>query len=187
MLAGARYRTFLNCIINKLRGMSLSINVYIKILMAVLLSIFFYGCHYSDDTLGGWPERTFPISKKKIGDAINRLYKENPEYRVPDKWKYEDSSIRKAYFFLPSITFYFKGDPEEMYYVTFIGDDAMLADPSQITISIRLMNSGGSKWFKYIELNMDERKRIQARFDKEIISKLELYTKTNAEKLNQRN
>jgi len=92
----------------------------------------------------------------------------------------EDTSIKNSYFFLKSRTFYFKNDPEEMYYVTFKGDSAMLADPSKTTIAIRLINRSGPKWFKYVELDTIERKRIEERFDKEIILRLEGYPKTKS-------
>ena len=138
--------------------------------------------HYADDTLGGWPDRTFPISKQKLEKAIDTLYSYNPEYKVPAKWKEEDSSIMKSYFYLPSKTFYFN-DPEEMYYVTFIGDSTMLADSTKITIAIRSVNYDGYSWSRYVDIkDTSERMRIEKRFDNEIISRLEKYTKTQAVK-----
>ncbi|HEY8783654.1 MAG TPA: hypothetical protein VIM16_18650 [Mucilaginibacter sp.] len=161
--------------------------IIIIILIATLISSvfiwFFYTFrHFNDDTLGGFPERNFPTSKKNVETAINNLYSFNPEFKVPDKWMYEDTSIKHSYFFLEGKTFYFKNKPEEIYYVTFIGDSAMLADPAKATISIRLVYNGGPKWFKYDELDTVNRKRIEERFDEEIISKLEDYTKTKSSK-----
>ena len=130
--------------------------------------------------LGRWPERTFPISKKKLTVAISQLYDQNVEYKVPSKWIEEDSSEIKSYFYLPSTTFYFKENPEEMYFVTFIGDDKMLVDSSKTIIAIRSVNYGGGKWFRYDDESPAEQVRIEKRFDKEIISKLELFTGTDA-------
>jgi hypothetical protein len=98
---------------------------------------------------------------------------------VPGKWMEEDSAEIKSYFFMPSMTFYFKENPEEMYFVTFIGDDTMLADTSKTIIAIRSVNYG-VEWFRYDDESPAEQVRIEKRFDKEIISKLELFTGTDA-------
>lgn len=151
-------------------------------IIGILIFLAIAFSHFQDDALGGWPDRTFPISKHKLEKAIDTLYSYNPEYKVPDKWKDEDSSIMKSYFFLPSKTFYFE-DPEEMYYVTFIGDSTMLADSTKITIAIRSVNYRGYNWSRYVDIkDTSERIRIEKRFDNEIISRLEKYTKTQAVK-----
>jgi hypothetical protein len=150
-----------------------------RITFLILTAIFLYRCDSSDTLLGGWPDRTFPISRKKLTSAINQLYDKNVEYKVPGKWMEEDSSIIKSNFYLLSTTFYFKENPEEMYFVSFIGDDSMLADSSKTIISIRSVNNG-EKWLRYVDENPAERVRIEKRFDKEIISKLELYSGTNS-------
>ena len=157
----------------------------------LLFIVLAYSCNYSNDTLGGWPERTFPVSKENLTIAINKLYQDNPNYKVPDKWKYADSSEIKSYFFLPSVTFYFKNNPEEMYYVTFIGDDAMLADKSKISIDIRSVSSDGNydgenNWVRYDNQTLLEKQRIEKRFDEEIISKLEQYTHSHVIKATNR-
>jgi len=150
---------------------------YLKYIIGI--AIFLSGCDYSAETLGGWGDRTFPISRGKLTMAINKLYSLNSQYKVPEKWMDEDSSEIKSYFFLQSMTFYFKENPEEMYYVTFIGDSTMLADSSKTIISVRSVYNGGYyKWPRWIDESPAEQKRIGERFDKEIISKLELYTGT---------
>jgi len=145
------------------------------LIACVLIYFFNVFYHFGDDTLGGFPERNFATSKKNLESAVDSIYSLNPEFRVPNKWADEDTSIKKSYFFMEGRTFYFKNDPEEMYYVTFIGDSAMLANPTKTTISIRLVNFGGPKWLKDREVSKSEYLRIEERFDKEIISKLENY------------
>lgn len=153
-------------------------NKFFKILF--ITSIILSGCGFNDDALGSWPERTFLISRKKLIAAIGQLYNQNVKYKVPGKWMEEDSSEIKSYFYLPSITFYFNENPEEMYFVTFIGDNAMLADSSKTVIAIRSVNNGEGKWLRYVDESPSERIRIEKRFDKEIISKLELITGRDA-------
>ena len=58
----------------------------------------------------------------------------------------------------------------------------MLANPAKATIDIRLVYKGGPRWFKNLELDTIEQKRIERRFDTAIISKLELYTHSKAYK-----
>jgi len=91
----------------------------------------------------------------------------------------EDSSEKKSYFYLPGTTFYFKENPEEMFFVTFIGDDTMLADSSKTIIAIRSVYNDGA-WLRYSDERPAEQVRIEKRFDKGIISKLELYSGTEA-------
>ena len=67
-----------------------------------------------------------------------------------------------------------------MYYVTFIGDSTALASTTKIGIGIRALNKGSYKWLLNDDLDSKEKERIEKRFDDEIISKLEEYTKTKA-------
>lgn len=127
----------------------------------------------------------FPISKKKLEIAMDSLYVRNPEYKIPEKWvKYNDWS-KAGYDFLESRIFYFKSSPEEMYYVTFIGDSTTLADTTRIGIGIRAIFKGnitGKWWLVGNDLSSNEKERIEKRFDDEITPKLEKYTNTKASK-----
>jgi hypothetical protein len=61
-----------------------------------------------------------------------------------------------------------------MYYVSFIGDvGSWKADSSKISIAIRAVKVGDSGWLLGNELNSKERKRISARFESQLILKLE--------------
>ena len=129
-------------------------------------------------TLGGIGDGIyFHTSKKKLDIALDSLFNQHPEYIVPTEWKQFNNWSARGYDFLESKIFYFKNQPEEMYYVTFIGDSITLLDTSKIGIGIQAINKGNYKWELDSDLDSKERKRILKRFDDEIISKLMEYTK----------
>jgi hypothetical protein len=131
------------------------------------------GCGYfSAGTLGGFPPITFPTTKKNLETAMVEFYKNHPEYSIPQKWKAEDTWPERGYDFLDSRIFYFSNDPEEMYYVTFIGDDSM-DKIGTATIAIRAVYSNSHHWDTYDELEESKQKEIEARFNDEVISRLE--------------
>ncbi|MFC5682023.1 hypothetical protein ACYE2N_09500 [Flavobacterium sp. MAHUQ-51] len=145
---------------------------------SIILIIFLLTSCIGAGTLGGFDLRTFPVSKRKIVLAIDTLYKHYPEYKIPDKWKIYDDWHKRGYDFLDSRIFYFKKYPEEMYYVTFYGDanDSIQVDTTKTSLSIRTYhNEQFNRWIKEENCNSKEKKRIQKRFDEEIISKVELY------------
>jgi hypothetical protein len=132
-------------------------------------------------TLGGFQDRNFPTSKNKLEFAMDSLYVEHPEYNIPTRWKTFDNWSDRGYGFLESRIFYFKSPPEEMYYVTLVGDSTVLADSTNVTIAIRSVFNGiTNRWLLNDDVDVKEKARIESRFDKEIISKLERYTKTKA-------
>jgi hypothetical protein len=134
-------------------------------------------------TLGGIGDGIyFPISKKKLEIAMDSLYVKHPEYKTPKDWEKFNNWSERGYEFLESRIFYFKSSPEEMYYVTFIGDSTALANTMKIRIGIRALNKGNYKWLLDDDLDSKEKERVEKRFDVEIISKLEEYTKTKASK-----
>lgn len=154
-----------------------------KNLSFILIYVFLLSsCDIGAGSLGSFDSRIFPTSKKQLEIGLNKLYKDYPEYNIPDKWKDFDSWSQNGYDFLESRIFYLKNHPEEMYYVSFIGDSVMLADPKQVIIAIRAVNKGDHKWFLEKDFDKQERERIEARFDKEIISKLEAYTQIKAKR-----
>src|SRR4051812_13486729 len=99
-------------------------------------------------TLGGFDIRSFPTSKQNVVAAIDTLYARHPEYRVPNKWKRFDDWQERGYGFLDTRIFYFKADPEEMYYVSFYGDanDAVQANKTYTALSIRAVHDGTTTW-----------------------------------------
>jgi hypothetical protein len=137
-----------------------------------------------DGTLGGFNTVSFPVSKKKIEIAFDSLYSNYPEYRIPDKYQEFNSWSKNGYDFLDSRLFYFKQSPEEMYYISFIGDEETFKDTTHIDIAIRSVFIGSKrKWLKQEEFTKDEESRIQTRFKAEIITKLEKYTNQKAKDL----
>lgn len=154
--------------------MKLKTNLYL--LFVVLI------CTNCDGTLGGFNIVSFPVSKKKIETAFDNLYSDYPQYKIPSKWEEQNNWSKRGYNFLESRIFYFKEKPEEMYYISFIGEEETLKDTTHIDIAIRSVFIGSKrKWLKQEDFSKEEENRIQARFKTEIISKLEKYTnsKTN--------
>ncbi|MEP6844674.1 MAG: hypothetical protein ABI861_01665 [Panacibacter sp.] len=133
-------------------------------------------------TLGGFDIRIFHTSKQNLVRAVDTLFAKYPEYQIPDKWKSFDDWKERGYDFLDSRIFYFKSEPEEMYYVTFLGavNDSVQVNNTSTSISIRAIDNGTSHWTLEEETNSPEKKRIENRFDQEIISKLEQYTNTKS-------
>ncbi|HEV8511759.1 MAG TPA: hypothetical protein VGQ59_00690 [Cyclobacteriaceae bacterium] len=144
----------------------------------ILFSVFILGsCAIGGGTLGGFPPIYFPTSKVNLEHAMDSLFLKYPQYSIPEKWKEKDNWSQRGYDFLESRIFYFKNDPEELYYVTFIGDQVMLRDTTKVSIAIRAVDSESKTWQKYDELNDQQRSRIERRFHNEIIKKLETFSK----------
>ena len=133
-------------------------------------------------TLGGFDIRLFSTSKKNIEKAIDSIYINYPEYKIPEKWKARDNWSQQGCDFLDSRIFYFQNEPEEMYYVTFIGDsnDVIQHDTNHTRIAIRAVDNGVSGWVLEKDFSSGEKERIEERFDLEIISRLKNYAKTQA-------
>jgi hypothetical protein len=152
--------------------------------LAVILLIFILtSCGFGAGTLGGFDTITFPTSKQTLAAAIDSLFAIYPEYKIPDKWKKEDDWKERGFDFLDSRIFYFKSEPEEMYYVSFYGDanDLHQADTTKTGISIRAINNVANyNWTKESDISSSEERRINKRFQNEIISKLEQFTNTKA-------
>jgi len=135
-------------------------------------------------TLGGFESRTFSTSKQNLVNSIDTLYKNHPEYKIPDKWNPFDDWKERGYNFLDSRIFYFKSEPEEMYYVTFLGDqnDSIQVNSQSTRISIRAINKGTGHWQLENETSNSEKERINNRFENEIVSKLENYINSKSTK-----
>ena len=142
-------------------------------LVLCITSKFMIGC----GTLGGIGDNIyFGTSKKKLEIAIDSLYTKHPEYKILPEWEIYNHWSASGYDFLESRIFYFS-NPDEMYYITFVGDSTLMTDTSKISIAIRAINRGKYKWQLDADLESKEKERIEKRFDDEIISKLKEYTK----------
>ncbi|HLC82499.1 MAG TPA: hypothetical protein VJI69_01635 [Bacteroidia bacterium] len=149
-----------------------------KNLIILLLLFSLSGCgvlFYGAGTLGGFDIRFFPVAKIEVVKAISDLYRNNPEYSIPEKWKQHDDWKARGYGFLDTRIFYFKNPPEEMYYVSFYGDSIKQANPHKIGIAIRAVYNDSHGWDLEKEFKRKERERVEQRFQNEIIAKLEGY------------
>jgi len=155
---------------------------YLNILsFYILLILLFSGCIYGAGTLGGFDPHVFYASKQSVVKGIDSLYSNNPESSMPEKWvKYDGWSVR-GYGFLDSRIFYFQSEPEEMYYVSFIGDSnkANPKNNNRTELSIRAVFKELSGWKYERELSSSEKKRIIKRFNDEIIIPIENYIEEN--------
>lgn len=136
----------------------------------VLILFLFINC---DGTLGGFNTIRFPVSKLKLDIAIDSLYLHNPEYKIPTNWTEHDNWSKRGYKFLESNIFYFKQEPQEMYYVTYVGEKKNLDTQNYSDLAIRAVYNGKEKWLKEKDFTKEEKQRILNRFKTEIITKLE--------------
>jgi len=140
-----------------------------------ILGLFLICSGFSCGTLGGiGPTFYFPTSKLKLEKAFSKMYLENPTYSLPDSLMKYDNWKKRGYGFLEGKIVYFDDLPQELYYVTYIGDSTDLLDTAKIGIAIRsvCMPEKSPKWLLSDELNVIERERIEKRFSTEIVSKL---------------
>lgn len=149
-----------------------------------LLLIAFLLVSCDGNYLGGFNTLSFPISKKRLEVALDSLYYNNPEYKIPNKFQDFNNWSKMGYDFLDSRIFYFKEKPEEMYYISFIGDEETFKDSTHIDVAIRSVFIVSKKnWFEQKDFTKEEENRIQTRFKSEVISKLEKYTNSKAKDL----
>ena len=154
----------------------------IKIFFILLFSCLLSNC----GTLGGFDSRNFATPKKNIEKAIDTLFIKNPELEIPEKWKEYDTWEKRGFGSLDTRIFYFQSEPEEMYYISFVGDGNEKQDENGPTIlAIRsIFTKRHNKWLKEEDFGDDEKERIEKRFDTEIISKLEKYSGIKATRHN---
>ena len=131
-------------------------------------------------TLGGFEIITFSTSKENLEKGIDSLYAAYPQYRIPSKWNSKDDWSARGYDFLESRLFYFKDPPEELYYVSFVGDSTSFADKSKVSISVRAVTNETSGWILEKDVSSKESDRIELRFRKEIVEKLARITDSKA-------
>ena len=135
-----------------------------------LTSLIIFSC----GTLGGFDTRSFLVKKSELNKAFDTLYSKFPKYKIPNKWEKFDDWQERGYDFLDARLIYFENNPEEMYYLTFIGDSIQSNSYTSV-ISIRAVCNGSAKWLLVSDFSKKEKERIEKRFDKEIIFKLESY------------
>ena len=150
-----------------------------KYLTSILIGgLILFNC--SCGTLSGFDSIHFSVGKDVLENAIDSLYNEFPQYQIPPKWQKFDDWNKRGYGFLDARIFYFSKAPEEMYYVTFIGDSTTQTSVTQSEIAIRAVSNGSERWYLEEDVKGSEKKRIQTRFKNEIVLKLEEFTQTHA-------
>lgn len=168
----------------------------------LVLAVFLAGCSMlGAGTLGSFQQWSFSISEKRLDKEIANLYKNNPSYIIPDKWKELDTWNKSGYGFLKGKIFYFKDIPEQMYYISYheieansYGNDS---DSTVSTIAVRAVNSGdeliinkedtiwiSNRWDTRDDFDERVANNIDKRFYKEIISRLERQIGQRARKYN---
>lgn len=143
-----------------------------------------FGLMSCDGTLGGFNTISFPVSKKRVEIAFDSLYSNHPEYKIPDKLQEYNFWSKSGYDFLYSRLIYFNEFPEEMFYVSFVGEEQTFKDTTHADIAIRSVFTGSKKkWLKEEDFSEEEKIRITNRFENEILSKLEKYTDSKSKEL----
>lgn len=151
-----------------------------RLLTVFLLVICVSGCSVFDaGTLGTFQQWTFPLSESIFDREITSFYQKHLTYTIPNKWKDFDDWEKRGYRFLHGKIIYFNHSPEEMYYVTYFGTEPNSfgndSDSSITTLAVRAVNNGNTNWKTIDDYkgNKNEIDRINTRFYKEIITKLE--------------
>jgi len=144
------------------------------IILIGILSILFTGCN----TFGGLDGAVnFHTNADTMARAIDSLYAKYPEYKLPAKWQAYDNLSLKPTPGIVNKIIYFKGAPEEMYYISVINDSLVSGSRHRNLLAIRAVNQGSPKWLQSEDINYKEEKRIRKRFSQEIIAKLKVYIK----------
>jgi hypothetical protein len=146
------------------------------IIMCCICAVLF-GCNVSGQIGSTF---NFPTSKQNMELAIDSLYAKYPEYKVPAKWQAFNNFSPGASAYIEGKVFYFKSNPEEMYYVSLISGSGHHS--GRVGLAIRAINKGSADWLQEQAMGYDDEDRIQARFKTEIISKLETFTGVKAKK-----
>jgi hypothetical protein len=120
----------------------------------------------------------FNTSTAKLENAIDSLYAKYPEYKIPASWEKYKSAIVKPSPYTEDKFFYFKSNPEELYYVVLVNDSVMTDDSARTRLAIRAVNRGSDKWILEPDLDYKAEGAIIKRFDTEIVAKLKKYTKS---------
>src|SRR3569833_751866 len=130
--------------------------------MLCSITILLAGC----DTMGQiGGTYSFHTSKDTLERAIDTLFAKYPEYKMPQKWEQYNTLKPRPASYLENKYFYFKDQPEEMYYVVLIDNLVMTGDSSRAGLAIRAVNTGKSKWLLESALGYGDERRIAKRFD----------------------
>ena len=132
-----------------------------------------FGGLYSGIAPGYLRYYDYGVSKDSIQNVIDIFLEENPQYRVPEKWK--EAYLKRASTFSDDFFIYFNQSPEELYWVKYYRDKMYWQEhPKNSRIVLVGVFTHDEKWNLYDEFKLcyKGKKRIEKRFEKEILSKL---------------
>ena len=138
------------------------------------------GCGFGTGRKEGFDKRVFSVSKQTLATAIDSLIHEYQEYNIPEKWQML-YNWKEENDFEYSHIFYLQAKPEEMYYVSFVGNQKDSEQNCKTATIVIKSVCDGSEWQNGKNISRFEKTRIEKRFDKEIIAKLEQYTNSKAQ------
>lgn len=149
-----------------------------KNLFFLLIFIVIFSCNYpGDGALGGWSYVVFPMQKEKFKLAVDSFRKAHPENVIPEKWQYDSEYWQKdASAPLEGEVLYLKKGGEEMYFFSFI---PIGEDRGSTTIALRSVFKNGN-WYRRVNFDKAEQKRISKRFYEQILVELESITNTKS-------
>ena len=153
--------------------MTKGISHYAVLLICFVIELIFSSCN----SVNTFPMIYFSVPNKIVKTGIDSIYSKNPAFKIPLKWRDLDDWSKRGLGFLDRRIFYFQSSPEEMYYITFAhykGENTQTC-----SLGIMAVNQGG-RWFEYTDLTDSEKIRIEERFEREIVSKLQAYTHNKA-------
>ncbi len=88
-----------------------------KCIIIVVVMAFSSCKWFGAGTLGAFQDWAFLLPKNQFEKQISLFIKSNPQYIIPKKWEYLDDWEERGFGFLNGKVFYFKNNPEELYYV----------------------------------------------------------------------
>lgn len=149
--------------------------IMIRHFFLLLIGASLIGCGFGTGRKEGFDKRVFSVSKQTLARAIDSLFDEHREYKIPEKWVGQ-YNWKEENDFEYSHIFYLQAKPEEMYYVSFVGNQKDSVQNSIAATIVIKMVCDGSEWQNGKNISRSENTRIEKRFDDEIITKLEQYT-----------
>lgn len=108
----------------------------------------------------------FDANKYDVEKEISTIINKDSSYSLPMKWK----GVNKGGYF-EMIYIYFKNSPEEIYRISFTGDSSVWKHSSTSRLAL-VSQFDGDTWRNESELSNKEIKRIENRFETEILSKI---------------
>ena len=153
-----------------------------KIILVLILAFIMFAiggfiyflASFSPGTLGGFEPFKLEAKKEKVEYLMDSIFfnQIDSTYQVPKKWKHIDDWEKRGYGFLDTKILYFNTSPEEMYYVSFLGDSLKWAKDNYTEVAIRAV--GTSKGWKTEQaFEKKEKNRIQLRFQNKIVEPIE--------------